>query len=72
MTYTTTDLTADVLTVHEEHPDYTPDQIAAALETTVPLREVGKILLEGFVEDVFRREHDQAMAAAVAAASRQV
>ena len=64
MTYTTTDLAAEVHTVHEEHPDYTPDQITDALAAVVPLQEVGKILLGGYVRDVLRRERNAAMAAA--------
>lgn len=64
MTYTTTDLAAEVLTVQEEHPDYTPDQITAALKVTVPLQEVGEILLGGYVKDVLRRERSAAFSAA--------
>ena len=64
MTYTSADLAAEVRAVQEEHPDYTPDQIARALETTVPLREVGKILLGPYVRDVLRRERNAAMTAA--------
>lgn len=64
MTYTSADLAAEVRAVQEEHPDYTPDQITDALETTVPLREVGKILLGPYVRDVLRRERNAAMTAA--------
>lgn len=61
---TSADLTAAIREVIRDHPDYSPDQITDALETTLPLREVGKILLGPYVKDVLRHERNAAMAAA--------